>query len=145
MKKILSYSLITLFVATAASFAAPDKETLMTKEKAAWQAFQDKKPDDFRKIVSADVVGLYADGINNKGISGEIDGMKSTAMKSFDLSDYQVAADGPDIAVTTYVSKIDATVDGKDTSGTFNSATVWQKQGGEWHAIFHSNVKQAPK
>ena len=68
-----------------------------------------------------------------------------TEMKSFDLGSYQVAADGPDIAVTTYVVKIDATVDGKDASGTFNSATVWQKQGGEWHAIFHSNVKQTPK
>ncbi len=144
MKKILSYSLIALLATAALSFAAPDKETLMTKEKAAWQAFKDKKPDDFKKIVSADVVGLYADGINS-GIMGEIDGMKSTEMKSFDLGSYQVSADGPDIAVTTYVVKIDATVDGKDASGTFNSATVWQKQGGEWHAIFHSNVKQASK
>ncbi len=144
MKKILSCSLIALLATAAISFAAPDKETLMAKEKAAWQAYKDRKPDDFKKIVSADAVGLYADGINN-GIQGELDGMKSAEIKSFDLSSYQVAADGPDIAVTTYVVKMDATVDGKDASGTFNSATVWQKQGGEWHAIFHSNVKQAPK
>lgn len=143
MKKILRYSL-TAFLATAAiSFAAPDKETLITKEKAAWQAFKDKKQDDFQKIVSASVVGLYADGVN-QGISGEIDGMKSTVMKSFDLSDFKIAAEGDDVAIATYVSKIDATIDGKDASGTFNSATVWQKQGGEWHAIFHTNVKQQP-
>lgn len=144
MKKVFSCSLIALLAATAISFAAPDKETLITKEKAAWQAFKDKKPDDFKKIVSADVVGLYADGINS-GIKGELDGMKSTEMKSFDLSSYQVTADGSDIAVTTYVVKIEGTVDGRDASGTFNSATVWQKQGGEWRAIFHSNVKQAAK
>ena len=116
----------------------------MTKEKTAWQAFKDKNADDFKKIVSPDVVGVYADGINS-GIKGELDGMQSTDMKSFELSNYQVAADGPDIAVTTYVVKIDATVDGKDASGTFNSATVWQKQGGDWQGIFHTNVKQAPK
>lgn len=144
MKRFITFTLATLFGMTAISLAAPDKETLMTKEKAAWQAFKDKKPDDFKKIVSADVVGLYADGIKSS-IKGELEGMKSSEMKSFDLSSYQVAADGSDIAIATYVVKIDGTVDGKDVSGTFNSATVWQKQGGEWHAIFHSNVKQAPK
>lgn len=141
MKKILVP--LVLLVSLAAAFAAPDKETLMAKEKAAWQAFKDKKQDDFKRIVSADVVGLYADGIN-RGISGELDGMKSASLTSFDISSFNVSPQGDDVAIATYVVKMDGSVDGKDASGTFNSATVWQKQGGEWHAIFHSNVKQQP-
>ena len=35
------------------SFRPPrsDKDAMEGKEKAAWQAFKDKKPDDFKKVV----------------------------------------------------------------------------------------------
>ena len=43
--------------------ASPDAAMIEAKEKAAWQAFKDKKPDDFKKVVDGDMVGVYADGI----------------------------------------------------------------------------------
>ena len=55
---------MTALLATAAlSMAAPDKDALMASEKAAWQAFKDKKADDFKKVVSADLVAVYAEGM----------------------------------------------------------------------------------
>jgi hypothetical protein len=41
---------------------------------------------------------------------------------------------------------IEGAYDGKDQTGTYNAASVWKKQKakGEWQAIFHTNVKQAP-
>jgi len=52
-----------LFATVAISIAGPDKDTVLAKEKAAWQAFKDKKSDDFKKLLSADFRGVYSDGI----------------------------------------------------------------------------------
>ena len=51
MKKQITYAVTAFFATMAISLAAPDKDTLMANEKAAWQAFKDKKADDFKKGV----------------------------------------------------------------------------------------------
>ena len=65
-------------------------------------------------------------------------------MKSFAISNYKVMTDGSDTVVTTYNVTIEGTYYGKDQSGTYNAASVWKKQNGQWQTIFHTNVKQAP-
>ena len=67
MKKLLSYTMIALLATIAVSIAAPDKDEMMAKEKAAWQAFKDKNADDFKKVVDGDMIGVYADGIAEHG------------------------------------------------------------------------------
>ena len=42
MKKLICYTIIASFATIALAIAAPDKDA-MKKEKAAWQAFKDKK------------------------------------------------------------------------------------------------------
>ena len=42
MKKYITYAMTTFFATIAVSIAAPDKDAMMTKEKAAWQSFKDK-------------------------------------------------------------------------------------------------------
>jgi len=72
---------MTAFFATIAiSIAAPDKGAMMTKEKAAWQSFKDKKTDEFTKLLSPHFMAVYADGIQTK--QQEIDSMKKWDMKS---------------------------------------------------------------
>ena len=58
MKKYIGYTLIALFATLAVSTAASNEDMMQDKEKAAWQAFKDKKPDDFKKIVSPKFVGF---------------------------------------------------------------------------------------
>jgi len=140
MKKYLIYAMTALFATTAISMASPDKDTMMTQEKAAWQAFKDKKADDFKKVVAADFVGVYAEGIVN--MKQEMDDMQKWNMKSFAISDYNVVASGADTMVSSYTIKVEGTSGGKDASGTFNCGSVWQMKGGAWQAIFHTNVKQ---
>ena len=65
MKKSLTVAVAVLFAGIAVSFAGPDKAALEKNENAAWQAYKDKKADDFKKLVSADMVAVYADGIMN--------------------------------------------------------------------------------
>jgi hypothetical protein len=140
MKKYISYSVIAFFATVAISVAGPSKEAIMAKETAAWQAFKDKKPDDFKKVVDKDFRGVYAEGLSD--MQKELDDMKKWDMKSFAFSDFQSFSDGPDVVVTTYTVKIEGTYDGQDKSGTYNTGSVWKQEKGKWMAIFHTNSKQ---
>ena len=140
MRRMITYTIVALLATAAVSTAASTEDMMMEKEKAAWQAFKDKKPDDFKKLVSANMMAVYAEGVSD--MQGELAAMQKWDMKSFSITDYKVTSDGSDTAVTTYKVVVEGTVDGKDQSGTYNAASVWRKQKGEWIAIFHTNIKQ---
>jgi hypothetical protein len=140
MKKYITYAIAAFFATAAISNAATNEETMLEKEKAAWQAFKDKKPDDFKRVVSAKFMGVYAEGVSD--MQKELADMQKWDMKSFEISDYKVVSDGPSIAVSTYTVKVEGTYDGKDQSATYNAGSVWHKRGGDWQAVFHTNVKE---
>jgi hypothetical protein len=140
MKKYITYAMTAFFATIAVSIAAPEKDTMMAKEKAAWQAFKDKKSDEFRKVLHADFMGVYADGIQT--LQKEMDSMKKWDMKSFSLSDFNLVMPDADTAVVTYKVTIEGTSEGKDASGNYNAGSVWHMKNGEWHAVFHTNTKQ---
>jgi hypothetical protein len=142
MKKLITYTTTALIATIAVSTAATNDDAIMEKEKAAWQAFKDKKPDDFKKVVSANVMAVYAEGISD--MQKELADMQKWDMKSFAISDYKVTSHGSDTAVTTYKVMVEGAYEGKDQSGAYNAASVWKKHKGEWQAIFHTNVKVAP-
>jgi hypothetical protein len=143
MKKLITYTVTALLAVTAISFAADnDKEAIISKEKAAWQAFKDKKADEFKKLLSKDLVTVYADGMHN--LQQEVDGMSKTDMKSFDLSDFNVVFPNKKTAIITYKAKIEATADGNDASGTYNVGSVWHMTDGQWVGIFHTDSKVPP-
>jgi hypothetical protein len=139
MKKYIAYAVIALIASIGVSIAAPDKEAIMAKEKAAWQAFKDKKADDFKKVVDKDVRCVYSDGVSN--MKKELSDMQKWDMKSFTISDFETFSDEKDVVVTTYTVKVEGTNDGKDASGTYNAGSVWKQEKGAWMAIFHTNVK----
>jgi hypothetical protein len=143
MKKSLSYTVVLLLAGIAISFAGPEKAAIMANEKAAWQAYKDKKADDFKKVVDKDIKCVYADGVSD--MAKELADMKTWDVKSFEFSDFAMFSDEKDIAVTTYTVKLDATADGKDVSGTYNAGSVWKLENGKWLAIFHTNVKAEAK
>src|SRR6266581_8440451 len=107
MKKYITYAMTALFATIAISMAAPDKDALMAKENAAWQAFKDKKSDDFKKVVHADFRGVYAEGVSN--MQKELDDMKKWEMKSFAISDYNVVSVGAGTMMSTYKVTIEGT------------------------------------
>ena len=100
MKKYIGYTMIALFATLAVSTAASNEDMMQDKEKAAWQAFKDKKPDDFKKVVSPKFVAVYAEGTSD--LQKELADMQKWDMKSFAISDYQSHVHGPDTCVTTY-------------------------------------------
>ena len=140
MKRFITYSVAVFFAMTVIGLAGADEDAIQAKEKAAWQAFKDKKGDDFKKVVDKDFRGVYAESIAN--MDTELADMKKWDMKSFAISDYKTFSDEKDVIVSTYVVKLEGTYDGKDASGTFNAGSVWKKEGSDWLAIFHTNVRQ---
>jgi len=140
MKKLICYTIIASFATIAVSIAGSQKEAIEAKEKAAWEAFKDKKADDFKKVLDKDLRCVYTEGIQN--LQKELDDMQKWDMKSFAFSDFESFSDEPDVIVTTYTVKIDGTNDGKDASGTYNCGSVWKKEKGTWLAIFHTTIKQ---
>src|SRR5438477_12715006 len=141
MKKYMTYAVIAFFATVTISLAAPDKNTLMAKEQAAWQAFKDKNADGFKKVVHADFRGVYVEGISD--MQKELDDMKKWDMKSFTISDFNIISVGTDTFKSTYKVVVEGTYDGKDASGTFNAGSVWRMAKGGLKAIFNTNVKQA--
>jgi hypothetical protein len=141
VKKLISYTTVALLATVGISIASPDQDTMMAKEKAAWQAFKDKKADDFKKVVHEGMRGIYAEGIST--MQTEMDDMQKWDMKSFAISDYKAISVGEDTMMSTYKVTLEGTYDGKDASGTYNAGSVWKKHKGEWQAIFHTNVKEA--
>src|SRR5215470_16457530 len=143
MKNYITPIVLVLFAAIAVSIAAtPDKAAMEGKEKAAWQAFKDKNEAEFKKLVDKDIRCVYDTGSLN--MAKELADMKKWDMKSFAISDYDIFSDEKDVIVATYTVKIEGTVDGKDMSGTYNAGSIWKKEGNNWLAIFHTNIKQAP-
>jgi hypothetical protein len=141
MKKYLTCTIGALVATIVVSSAAtPDKAAMEAKEKSAWQAFKDKNEAEFKKLVDKDVRCVYDDGISN--MAKELAAMKKWDMKSFEISNYDIFSDEKDVIVATYTVKVEGTVDGKDVSGTYNDGSVWKKEGTNWLAIFHTNIKQ---
>lgn len=139
MKKYITSAVAVFFAMTVVGFAGPETATIEAKENAAWQAFKDKKADDFKKLIDKDIRCVYAEGVSN--LEKELADMKKWDMKTFAISNFDAFSDEKDVVVTTYTVKIEGTFDGKDASGTYNAGSVWKLEGKDWLGIFHTNIK----
>ncbi|MBA2622161.1 MAG: nuclear transport factor 2 family protein [Betaproteobacteria bacterium] len=139
MNKLISYTLIALFATLALAIAAPENDQAMTREKAAWQTYKEKKEADFRKMIADNYRGVYADAICN--VAEEMKAMQQIDIKSFALSDLNVISTDPDTQIVTYKVNFQYSMGGKDDGGDHNACSVWQKQNADWKVIFHTNVK----
>src|SRR4051812_10581534 len=97
MKKLIALALVGLLTASANLFASPDKDTLITAEKNAWQNIKDKKWDDFKKLFSSEFRGAYSSGINT--LDKEMTDVKTLDLKSYTLGDIDVVMIDKDAAL----------------------------------------------
>jgi hypothetical protein len=138
MKKHLTYAFMIWFADITMS-SGGDKDTVTANEKAAWQAYKDRDEAAFKKVVDKDIKCIYPDGIQD--MAKELEDMKQWDIKSVTVSDYSTFSDEKDVIVSTYKVKVDGTYRGKDMTGDYNAGTVWKKEGKDWLAIFHTNIK----
>jgi hypothetical protein len=108
-------------------------------EKAAWEAYKNKQADAFKALMSKDYYGVYAEGMKN--LDAELADMAKSDLRDYSFADVKVIFPHPKVAVVTYKATVQATHGGKDISGTYNSGSVWIKQGKKWVGAFHTEAK----
>ena len=119
--------------------SASNETAITDLEKSAWEAYKNKQADAFKKLMSRDYCGDYAEG--SKNLDGEVADMAKTDLRDYSLADIKVIFPSTDVAVITYKTTMQQASEGKDMSGTYNSASVWVKKGGKWLGVFHTEVK----
>lgn len=116
------------------------KERAIAKlEKAVTDAFKNKQAKSFRDYLAPEFSAIDAEGI--KDVDAEIADMQKTDLREYSFSDMKVALPSPKMAVATYKVTTQSASSGRDTSGTYYAATVWNRRGGKWLAVLHTFVK----
>jgi hypothetical protein len=118
---------------------AANESTISDLEKSAWEAYKNKQADAFKALMSKDYYGVYAEGV--KTLDTELADMAKSDLREYSFSDIKVVFPHPKMAVMTYKATVQATADGKDISGTYNSGSVWIQQGGKWVGALHTEAK----
>jgi len=116
------------------------KETAVADlEKSAWEAYKNKQGDAFKKLLSKDYYGAYAEGIKN--VDAEVADMQKGELREYSFADTKVVFPSPDAAVMTYKVSMQGASAGQDVSGTYNAASVYVQRDGKWLGVFHTEVK----
>ncbi len=118
---------------------AASESTITDLEKSTWEAYKNKQADAFKAMMSNDYCGVYAEGV--KTLDGEIVAMAKSDLRDYSFSDVKVVFPHPKMAIMTYKATVQASADGKDVSGTYNSGSIWVQQGGKWVGVFHTESK----
>src|SRR5262249_8631533 len=149
MKKPFILFSVTLMALAPVCFAqasptrpakSTSNETAITDlEKSAWEAYKNKQGDAYKKLLSKDYYGTYAEGI--KDLDREVADMAKSDLREYSFADVKVVFPSADVAVMTYKVTMQATSDGRDVSGTYNSQSVWIKKAGKWVGVSHTEVK----
>src|SRR4030095_9087314 len=89
--------------------AKPAKSTSSEKaitdlEKSAWESYKNKQADAFKKLMSKDYYGTYAEDIKN--LDREVADMAKTDLRDYSLADIKVVFPSADVAVITYKTTI---------------------------------------
>jgi hypothetical protein len=116
------------------------KEAIIVKlEKSVTDAFKNKQAKLFREYLAPEFSAIDAEGV--KDADAEIADMQKTDLSNYSFADMKVTLLSPKMAVATYKVTTQSTSSGRDTSGTYYAATVWNKRGAKWLAVLHTLVK----
>ena len=124
----------------AAAPAAPYADVI-AKEHAAWANVKAKdgaKFDATLGLAAGPMVNVDVNGIS-KMAAGDLTKMLGTCtLAKYALSDFETSGVGSDVVVVTYKATFDMTCDGKRLPSPVASMSVWQKKGGQWVGVAHS-------
>jgi hypothetical protein len=116
------------------------KEAAIVKvEKSVTDAFKNKQANLFRGYLAPEFSAIDAEGV--KDADAEIEDMQKTELSNYSFANMKVTLTSPKMAVVTYKVTTQSSSAGRDTSGTYYAATVWNKRGGKWLAVLHTFVK----
>jgi hypothetical protein len=110
-------------------------------DRALWQAAQDGRLDDFRSLLADGYQAIYGRGLVTADEDIEATGRMD--IHSFHLENISVRELAPNVALSTYLTVLDATASGRDISGKLWGASVWKKLSDRWKLVYHSETRVA--
>lgn len=118
--------------------AAPSKETLMTLEKAGWEAWKNRDSKWTEENYSDKGFGFGKEGRLDR--AGMVKAMAAAKcdIKSYSLSDDNLRMLGPDVAVLTFKGTQDGTCDGKKVPTQVWASSVYVREGDKWKALVYT-------
>jgi hypothetical protein len=108
-------------------------------DRALWQAAQDGRLDDFRSLLADGYQAIYDRGLVTADEDIEVTGTMD--IRSFHLENIRVRELAPNVALSTYLTELNATESGRDISGKLWGASVWKKLNGRWKLVYHSETR----
>lgn len=133
---------ITSLVVVAALVCVPvaaGAETPLQKETSVWQAFKDKKADAFGAMLAPNFVALYDEGAVNR--AHELDSLKNSKLDSFKFNNFASRMIDDNDMLMTYVVEVKGKTGKDDISGRYQASSVWHRNGKNWVAVYHSEIK----
>lgn len=113
-------------------------KTLMDREQMAWKAIQDKRYDDFSKLLADDYRGVSDEGLSDR--NKELADIKQVSFSNTMLSDMNVVWADKNTAIVSAVASFDVTTpDGKTQNYKARTTSVWTKRGKDWLVVYHTD------
>jgi hypothetical protein len=125
------------------STAPPSEADLITKEKAAWDAFRRKDADALKKLMAPD----YMEVLNTGTMSAEqsLAGMKDFEITDVTFADWKMMTVDKDAVILTYTANVKGTYQGKPIpEGPYHEASAYVSRNGEWLAIYYQETRSQP-
>jgi hypothetical protein len=116
-------------------------DEIAAMDRALWQAAQDGRLDDFRSLLADGYQAIYGRGLVTA--DEDIEAAGGMDIRSFHLENIRVRDLAPNVALSTYLTVLDATASGRDISGNLWGASVWKKLSDRWKLVYHSETRMA--
>jgi hypothetical protein len=100
---------------------------------------QDGRLDEFRSLLADGYQAIYGRGLVIADEDVEATGRMD--IRSFHLENFSVRELAPNVALSTYLTVLDATASGRDISGKLWGASVWKKLSDRWKLVYHSETR----
>jgi len=151
MKRVAVLVLLMFGAAAAApaQMGGKDADTekkIIEMEKQLWQAWQDKKGQPFRDMLTKDTVGVSPMGLMRgaEATAAEIE-KGECAVNSWAIHDPKVDWIDKNTALLTYHAVQDATCGGQKVPEAIWASSLWVKQKNKWLAAFHQESPDMTK
>lgn len=118
----------------------PDVATLMGMERNVFEALKNKDASFFQEYLADTFVSFGPDGRLDKAAAVDRLTSRDCTVNGYSFSDEALTLLGPDAVGVTYKAQADVTCAGQKLPGPVWNATVYQREGDKWRAVYHNEV-----
>jgi ketosteroid isomerase-like protein len=128
--------------AATSSTSATDDSLLINRERAQWEALKRKDTTAFARLMGGDLVDVDLSGIKRTSPATTSRYVMGCETTSYALADVRVARYAA-TAVVTYTVMLEQTCWGQKAPSPLFVMTVYERRGGEWEPVAHSETAAA--